>query len=140
MQEQVIDTLQITQAERIIDKYSEQISEAFSKGVEKITPVAEEGWKLAVEYQKAVGIAEFTKAFGALLIVLLIFYVQRYANKKMTEPDNNEWEGFDIACYIFGGILQICLLFYIFSCIVDGVLHIKAPEWYALNAIMNMFN
>src|SRR5690554_3395803 len=64
----------ISETERIIDKYGGKIAESFNSIVEKITPVAEEGFKLAVRLQIAKGIAS--------LLPLVLFIISVYLFSK----------------------------------------------------------
>lgn len=48
----VFEDLNASEAERIVDKYSGKISDAFSQGVEAVAPTVKEGFVIVVKLQK----------------------------------------------------------------------------------------
>lgn len=125
-----IPNINIPQAERIIDKYSSQIAETFEQGLEKVTPIAEEGFKMVVKFQLAKGII--------LMIPFFIFWISLY---KLTKFWNTEHFNDDDVSSL--GLIWIILLIITFIlsifCTYGGVTRIIAPEWYAIKEIIELF-
>lgn len=131
-----IDSLQVTQAERIIDKYSGQISEAFNSGVEKITPVAEQGWEMAVKYQVALGIKDVSVALFWLIILMIILYNVNKAWKWAKQEDEEDMMGliFGFTALVGGSLCAVVIAY-----LADGILYLIAPEWFALQEVIGLF-
>lgn len=129
---QVADSsnITVTEAERIIDKYSEKISNSFNEGIKSITPLAEEGFIIAVRLQYAKAVA------GLVPIILFLFsiYILYKAKKKKFIDDYH-----DLTEKVLMTIFSIITL--IISCftITDTLGMFIAPEWYAIKDIIRLF-
>jgi hypothetical protein len=123
---------QISEAERIIDKYGGQAVEAFNNAVTKVTPLAEEGFNIAVKLQKAKGIGEIAMAIIFFIAIIFILIIQIISIKKDWSDDA---QAFSI---ILGGIVQIVCLAMGASYLYDGILYLVASEWYAITDILNL--
>lgn len=142
-------TTSISEAERIFDKYSGKIVDGFNSVVEGVTPVAIEGFEIVVKLQIAKGIA-------FLLIVIFGFYlmrIQRLEYKRILDlltPDNvpdhmngnygpyNDYNS-TIKLWIstaLGIISLVATPFLLFN----GIIHLIAPEWFAIKEIFNLVN
>lgn len=126
----------ITQAERIIDKYTGEITNAFEKGLERITPVAEQGFEIATKLQFSKGIAYLLLLPSTLMLGFL--FIKYYKIAK--DSSDYDWTDGDY------GTPAVVLL--IFSCIgligsifatYHGLTHVIAPEWFAIKEIIRMF-
>jgi len=124
----------ITEAERIIDKYGGGAVNAFKESVEKLTPLAEQSFNMVVKLQIAKGIGMLLPAF--LIIILAICMPFIYKKSEWTnrgDPDNG-MAIFQIITWVFTGILVIVSFFTVYS----GILHLIAPEWFAVQEIFNL--
>lgn len=128
----------IQETERLIDKYGGKIIDTFNNVVEKSTPVAEQGFKIAVRLQLAEGIA-------CVLPIIFMFIFGRTAFKEYNKlildeksPFNNEDEmTFTLVIKIVStGLCALVALFSTYS----GILHLIAPEWYAIKEIIDLIN
>jgi hypothetical protein len=124
---------QISEAERIIDKYGGQAVEAFNNAVTKVTPMAEQGFEMTVKLQIAKGLVSLLP-FIMSIILLIIFY------KYPKEDWFDDYDG-PSPRGIVGIVLIVLILVFILLAILytgDGILHLLAPEWYAIKEILNL--
>lgn len=129
---QSVDSLRITETERIIDKYSGKIADTFEKGLEKITPIAEDGFKIMVKVQIVKGITGLIPLL-CTIILTIIFFV--YANKSEFGRDPIFA---DVMTIIFGFLVILSFV----PTVIDtsnAVQHLMVPEYYAIQDIINMF-
>ena len=119
----------ITETERIIDKYGGVIIDGFNKTVEQVTPVAEEGFRIAVKLQIAKGVVGILPPF--IFIIFAILFVRQYKIE-----DDFSYNPTVLAIAYFIGTF----LFFITSCftINTGITHLIAPEWFAIKEIINL--
>lgn len=122
----------VTETERIVDKYGGQIIEGFNTVIERVTPMAEEGFKAVVAVQIAKGIGEFLIGGSLILCIIFILYWQKRAARDEWEEDNA------IPTYIFGGIIQIVSFIVAMNFFYDGILYLYAPEWFAIKDILEL--
>lgn len=134
--------------ERLVDKYGGKVQESFNNFVERATPVAEEGFKIAVRLQFAKGLAW---VLGILISVMLLSVYLKEYNRISTilnsgnVPKNmsasyGPWDEDNCTfILIFSGIgfgiMTILSLAFAYS----GMTHLIAPEWYAIVEIINLF-
>lgn len=116
-----------TQAERIIDKYTGRISEAFEEGLNKITPVAEQGFEIAVKLQIAKGIT----ASIPIIMFIICFIWMLIAHKKHGVGQDDSFLS-EITTIVF----FIVSVFTVYTAITRLV----APEWFAIKEIIGLFN
>lgn len=147
-----IDSTQVVQlsdTERIIDKYSEKIANAFSEGVEKVAPVAEQGFQIAVRYCIAEGIVYMLPLFICLLFMIIATKeYQRITNilnsEKVPKNMNSQNGAYSeenssfklISSTIIFAITGFISMFTTYM----GITRLIAPEWYAIKEIIKMFN
>lgn len=146
--QQVNDSIpKITETERIIDKYGGKAVDAFNQVVEKAMPLAEEGIEIAVKLQIARGVS--------LLLPLLFFiiffrlFVNEYNRiNNILNSDNvpNQYDSHEgpldndnvnpkLILYISTAV--ILLLASLFTT-YDGIMHLAAPEWFAIKDIIEL--
>lgn len=136
------------EVERLVDKYGGKIVNGFNIVVEKATPVAEQGFKIAVRLNIAHGIA--------CLLPLLFFFIfsrtffNEYNRIENILKSDNVPDHMDKRYGVMGednmtpkltlSLIALCITF-ILSCIftVSGVKHLIAPEWYAIKDIIDLF-
>ena len=147
-QQTTVDTTTISNAERIIDKYSGKIANTFIAGIEKITPVAINGFEVVVKLQIAEGL--FNLLFVFINIVLFWLFFKEYNRiQKLLRSGNyprsmNESYGpFDESnatakLWIFAVLSCFFVLFSPF-CLYDACTHLIAPEWFAIKEIIELF-
>jgi len=138
-QEKSLDTLSnvdITQAERIIDKYAGKISDAFNEGLEKVTPVAEEGFKIAVKLQIAKGIVGLFPFIFAIVFVIIFFNQMKLAIKL---DENKESSDLQAGMMVLSGILGALCIIVTFFTLGDAIQRLIAPEWFAIKEIIGLF-
>jgi hypothetical protein len=143
------DSVKITQAERIIDKYSNKVYHTVTEIVDDLKGPAKEMFNYVVKL-------EIIKGFGMLLplffaIIFLILIVSEYKrisnilNSTNVVNTFNKREGPLHEDNITPQMI-IYLVSFIFMAIVslfstyDGVLHLFAPEWYAVKEIIGIIN
>lgn len=136
-----------TETERIVDKYSTKILNFVSTSLEKMEGPAKETFKIVVKLQIAKGIASMTP----LIFMIIFFYLlykeyNRINNILMSDnvPENmNENYGpFDesnvsvfLILYLIMAILSTAI--FIFT-IYNGIVHLIAPEWFAIKEIISI--
>lgn len=136
------DDISITETERIVDKYSGKIAdnvggvadaliEGFNAGIEKITPIAESGFDAMVTFNIAKGIVYLSPTF-ILLIIIIIGAKSKLMGEDITGDNVPTASGIVI------GILFITFLALASSYFYDGVLHLVAPEYYAILDILDL--
>lgn len=131
-----------TQAERIIDKYTDKIADSFNAGIKKITPSIKEGFNIVVKLQIAKGIAYALPLFS--FIIFFILYQREYNRiaKKCKEEDSNygPFEVVHVTPLLIINIIItaiLCIMTLVFT--YDAITHILVPEWYALKEIIDLF-
>lgn len=120
----IIQPSNIAEAERLIDKYGGQLKEDFNNMIKDVTPMAEEGFKVVVRLQVAKGIT--------YLIPTVVFFIALPFFIKYGKEDFDSFQTF-----IVGMITFISFIIAIFST-YHGVLHIMAPEWFAVKEIIGL--
>lgn len=124
--EQVPDsTITVTEAERIIDKYSEKISDSFNEGITKIAPSVKEGFEVVVKLQ--IGIGLFNIAVSILCITLILLMIKNW--KTICYND----------CELAATFLAIISIITFPITLYQGIVHLAAPEWYAMKEIIELF-
>ena len=125
---QVLDSIpNTTETERIIDKYSDNIISGFNTVIEKVTPLAEDGFTVVTKLQLAKGIGMLIP-----LILCIIFFIWMISLHKKYNAWSSD-ESF-LSEVLFIVTLILALLF-----TYNGLLHIIAPEWFAIKEIMDLF-
>ncbi len=148
-QQPTVDTATISNAERIVDKYTGKIADAFTNGIEKVTPVAIDGFKLVCRLQIAIGL--FDLAMVGICVLCLFAFFKEYnrinnllhSEKCPRRMDPNEGP-FYVSNYtaklsmFFGS----SMLFGILApfCLYEAFTHLIAPEWFAIKEIIKLFN
>lgn len=130
---------QISEVERIVDKYGGKAVEAFTSFTEKAVPMAENAFEMVVRLQIAKGI-------GMLLPFIFTFigwfiFMQEYKRLDV-KYEESRYGPFDedhitpwlITTLIFSCIITILAI----VCTYNGLLHVMAPEWYAIKDIINL--
>ena len=143
------DSLSTSQnVERLIDKYGGKISEGFNDVVEKTTPVAKEGFHIAVKLNIAEGIGYllplvfffifgyiFIKEYNRIDNMLKSDNIPRNMNKNYGPIDDDNSTPLLWISLVFTGILFVISLF----TTIPGIKHLIAPEWYAIKDIIKLF-
>jgi hypothetical protein len=136
------------EVERLVDKYGGKIIDGFNTVVEKTTPIAEQGFYIAVKLNIAKGIGE--------LLPLLFFFGFGYLFIREYNRINNILNSDNVPYNMHSGygpmdfinstpLLWISLTFivilFIFSLFttMSGIQHLIAPEWYAIKDIIDLF-
>ena len=130
-----------TETERIIDKYSDNIISGFNTVIEKVTPLAADGFKIVVKLQFVKGAAYLLPLLFA--IISLILFKKEYNKIREEIKDrtyNNVFDEDNVTIFI---IIYLAL-FILFTLIAlsftyDGLTHIFVPEWFAIKEIMGLF-
>lgn len=123
----------ISEAERIVDKYGGKIVEGFNSLVQKATPVAKEGFKMAVKLQIAKGIGRLIPIFMFFLFLFLAFKFSKGSTWNREGPENDK-----AVLTIISGIISVIM--FIVSCFTtySGILYLMAPEWFAIKDIIEL--
>lgn len=123
------------EAERLIDKYGGKAVETFEKVVEGATPLAKEGFNMAVKLQFAQGVAQL------LPIIFFGFFIYKFIKEdKYIRKEGGEWESGEVTAswIIYLALSIITMLLAIFNT-YGGVTRVIAPEWYAVKEIVELF-
>jgi hypothetical protein len=138
----------ITQAERIIDKYGGKAIDGFNSVVEKVVPMAEQGFVMAVKLQIAKGIANLIPMlFFVISLILFVREYKRIDNLLASEntPENYTSSRGVMDEYNITPLIIVTLVLIVVSgiltciCTYDAITHLVAPEWYAMKEIIELF-
>lgn len=129
---EAIEALEISETERIIDKYGGKIAESFMNLMDTATPVAKEGFQMVVRLQIAKGIVMLIPIILCTICIILFISAAR-----SMEEDDNFPNG---AMVIISGIIGVVTLITALFLTGDGILHIIAPEWFAIKEIIALVN
>lgn len=136
------------EVERLVDKYGGKIVDGFNHVVEKATPVAEQGFKIAVRLNIAHGIACMLPL--VFLFLFMYWFMEEYNRldnilKSNDVPRNMNYRygpmyEDNITPKLIMNIIATIIMF-ILVCIftVEGIKHLIAPEWYAIKDIIDLF-
>lgn len=129
----------IKEAERLIDKYGSQATKGFNNLVEKVTPLAAEGFNLAVKMQIAEGVARLLPIVLFIIIfILLKRLVDSYKGKEATlNEDLNNNTGVFTLFVIYVVLLVITFLVLLITT-YGGITRLIAPEWHAIKEIIEL--
>lgn len=146
--QQTISDTTISNAERIIDKYSGKIANTFIAGIEKITPVAINGFELAVRLQIAIGLFDLVGCVLFFICFIKLFKEYNRINAVLDSKDTpsrmNKTEGpffdqnitFKLRAFTLLSVLSVILLpFFLY----EAFTHLIAPEWFAIKEIIEIF-
>ena len=136
---QMLDSINITEAERIVDKYSGKVVETFKEFTQAITPSIKEGFGMVVKLQIAKGIGLL---LPILLAIIFWFLNLKETNRIRSNKDNEHYGVYSEDNASIWLVMSLLLsltftLMAIFSTFA-GILHIAAPEWYAVKEIINL--
>jgi hypothetical protein len=149
-----VDTLKTIQdsttsnAERLIDKYSAKFVNGFTSMIQTVIPTAKEGFLVVVKLQIAKGIVSFIPLFLAILFLILTYREYNLIDNILKSENTPEYMDKrrgplyedninpKLVTFFF---LFIFLGFTSVFTISDGILHMVAPEWYAIIEIMSLF-
>lgn len=122
-----------SEVERLIDKYGGKIIDGFNSVVEKATPYAKDGFRIAVKLQIAKGIAGLLPLILAIVFMISAFKLNKTA-KWTSEGPENFAAVLVVICAIISAILFIVAIFFTY----DAILYLIAPEWFAVQDIINL--
>ena len=130
----------ITETERIIDKYGSKISDGFNKMVEGVVPMAEAGFTMVVKLKFVEGIIMLLPLLFA--IIFLILFKKEY-NKLYNEIKDQTYSNVFDEDNITAFIIIYLILFGLFTSIAifttyTAITHIFIPEWFAIKEILNL--
>lgn len=117
--------LKLSETERIVDKYGGQIKQEFNNLMESVTPIATDGFEMVIKLQIAKGIGMLLPI--VIFIILFILF--------MNELNKDKNEDLIITFAIGSGIFIIIAIFTTYY----GILHLLAPEWFAVKEILELF-
>ena len=143
-----LNTKQISETERIIDKYGDKIVNSFNSFAEKALPIAEDGFKMVVRLQIARGLVCLIPLIMLIIFSILLSKEYNRILNLLNQPIvpkhmNNRYSPFS------EDNITIFLLFYMIAVIIFGImaiptiyhsfLYLIAPEWFAIKEIINLF-
>lgn len=132
---QKLDSIRIKETERIIDKYSEKISDSFSNLVHGITPDIKEGFAIVVKKQVVEGIIDLTcYLLFCILSVITAVYFYRKADFSGDSPSAS------VILLIFFGVIGLASIAVLFGNMGELIGKIVVPEWYAIDEILRLIN
>lgn len=137
----------LDKAEHLVDKYSAKIADVFIATMDKATPVAKEGFRALVGVQIAYGVSRilpllFFLLFWRLAVVEYNRVEGILRGEKVPSDLNSNYGPFHeeninpkMICYLVATIIAaIVALFSTY----DGIMHLIAPKWYAIEKIIEM--
>jgi len=126
----------VSETERIIDKYGSKVAEGFSTFMDSATPMAKEGFEMVVKLQFAKGVAYLL--IPIFCIIGWFIFSKNY--KIAREDDPREWVfGKNGSIALASLIVSCCLLVASIPATYHGLLHVIAPEWYAIKELATLF-
>ena len=138
-------TQQVTEVERIFDKYSAKAVDGLNNAVQNVAPYAEKGFHMAVRLQIAKGIVNIIPLPLTLLFVWLLFRtMKRLDDIEQVKKDTGEniseirAEIYKVTLVV-SAIVGIVGIIACFFTVGDGILYLIAPEWYAVQDILQLF-
>lgn len=141
-------TATLSEAERIIDKYGGAAIEGFNNVVAKITPMAEQGFEMAVKLQIAKGVGLSLPLIFCLIFLITFFKEYNRLDKILSSKEvpnhyNRSYGPFDES-NITPLLIVSAILFLVFVVLsafttYDAITHLVAPEWYAIKEIIELF-
>lgn len=137
----------LDKTEELIDKYGGKLASSFSKAMETATPIAKEGFKIAVKFQIAEGIARLLPIL--LFIIFITIFNSEYKRIENILQRDDVSRTFNRSKGPFSddNITPKLILFFIFSIIFflvslvvtyGGITRLIAPEWYAMLEILEL--
>lgn len=127
---------QLSEAERIVDKYSGKIADTFTKGLNTVVPAAKDGFNMVVKYEQAKGVALLSPFLFFILLMALGTVMTIMARKRDRHDALDTMEGvIGMVAFILAG----CAFIVGVITFGDGVMHLIAPEWYAIQEIIELF-
>jgi len=127
------DSTNISNAERIIDKYSDKAYTTIVSIADRLEGPAKEVFHYVTMKNFAQGIAGFAPA----LLFLMLFYYYFPTVKKMIKE--NKCDADHGAVFVVGwGLALLALGILTISTFQSSVMHIIAPEWYAIQDIVSL--
>lgn len=142
-------SIKATEVERIVDKYTGKAVDGFNAVVDKIAPTAEKGFEVAVKLQVAKGVTRLLPIFGFLIFLGLFNFEYNRITTILNNGRENGPERYDYNHGVFDedNCSVKLILYLVFACILfiltlittaSGILHLMAPEWYAIEDIINL--
>ena len=129
-------SVQITTAERIIDKYSGKIYDNINDIVSKLEGPAKEVFHYVTMKNFAQGIAGFLPAF---LFIILFFPYWINVTKIFNGKYDGNMDDDSQATYVMGwGITLLVLGIITLFTFTDAIMHVIAPEWFAIQDIIGL--
>ena len=124
------DNTKLTETERVIDKYSEKIYNGFSVLIEKAEEPVKTGFHYVVKKQIAQGVVGLLPLTIFLLLLYPLFYsIQHY--------EGDEFNGYTALAILFG-FTEVILLVTSICATGNAVMHLIAPEYYAIEDIARL--
>lgn len=140
-QQDSINTVnKITETERIIDKYGGQAVQKFNELITKVTPMAEQGFDVVVKLQIAKGIGYLFITIITIIFWFIFFKNYKLALQNQKESGKNDW----VDCNrgtpaLISLALAVCGTVATPFSLYESILHLAAPEWYAIKEILKLF-
>lgn len=145
----VIVTKEITETERLVDKYGGQIVNKFNDIVSAATPIAKEGFDMAVKLKTAEGFVNLLPFIFFIIFGYLLYaeYKRIETELKVPKEERNSMYDYSYGPMDEDNITLLLVLYIISTCILfvlsiftlpTAILYIIAPEWYAITEIIDL--
>lgn len=139
---QTLDSIpNTTETERIIDKYSDNIISGFNTVIEKVTPLAEDGFKVVVKLQFIKGIINLLPLLFAIIFLILFKKEYNKVHEEIKDQtysnvfDEDNVTAFIIIYLVLFALFTVIAIFFTYS----GLTRVFVPEWFAIKEIMGLF-
>jgi hypothetical protein len=141
------ETTTLSETERIVDKYSGKIVDNFVILIESAAPHIKEGFKMVVRLQIAKGIAYLLPLLFFIVFLILTFIEYNRIEKLINSENIPDYMGSNEGVF-FERNISFKIIFYlgltvITACMAvvftyDGVVHLMAPDWFAIKEIQTL--
>lgn len=143
-----LNTKQISETERIIDKYGDKIVNSFNSFAEKTLPIAEDGFKIIVKLQIAKGLINLIPLIAFIIFIILVHKEYNRLLHLLNQEEVPSYMDRDYGPFGEDNISFPLLLYLIITIVLgllslfttnSGFLYLIAPEWFAIKEIINLF-
>lgn len=134
-----VTTSNLKEAERLIDKYGEKTVDAFNNLVEKATPLAVEGFNMAVKMQIAEGVSRIVPLI-AFIISFILFkkMIKDYEGKGVSLESRLSTDSATAVVFAIYVVLIVVSFICTLVLTYGGITRLIAPEWYAIKEIIEL--
>lgn len=128
-----IDTIKISETERIIDKYSGKIGDAIQALADQLEQPVEFVWECVVKQHFLEGIVNFS--FIVFFIISLLLFINSMKTKGWKDNDTPNAHGVVSAVFAVASFILLIMTFAYFG---DAITQTFNPEYHAIQDIFDL--